>query len=240
MLKKRCTKLQLGWGNPILLAIQRSIQHHKMRWIYGTVFLLKAWGGIDYLFLYLPQGATKLPPLRHVVAQLAAEKDNPYCVYFSGGNSSAWKNKDFLAIYNHPNVYIEEVIAFLYEPNHTIKEHLMLQHMMELLSSLNYTRFLEACTTAYLAGTLSTRMLAEMAKPIRWDIRQRDGSWRPGYFLTHAQKPKVQEILVRIQQNIDLPIFFKTCIADVATGKTQQQLIWEAGGGHQPLYFLER
>ncbi|TDG93270.1 hypothetical protein CCPUN_09260 [Cardinium endosymbiont of Culicoides punctatus] len=136
---------------------------------------------------------------------------------------------------------IEEVMTFLSEPDHTTKEYLIVQHMMELLSAQNYALFLEACAQAYIEKKMSTRMLIEITRPIRWNIRSRHISWRPGYFLVNYKKSEVQAILHRIRQNTHLPIYFKKCIADVASGKAYKQLAGEFWytSKYRPTFFIE-
>ena len=195
------------------LCIQKWVLRHKMRCTCVLVFAIRVWGGIPDLPLQWHTKKSTLPNLRQVISELANEKDDPYAIYSSRRDSKIWGHPDFVLIYTHPNHYIEEVIQFLHESGHTTKEHLIVLHMMELLSSTNYARFLEACAESYLANNLSTRMLAEVTRPIRWNIRTRDMPWRPGYFLANYKNPSVQEILTHIQKNIHLPIFFKKCIA---------------------------
>ena len=215
-----------------------SSYRNKIRCIYVAAFFIGLLGYMLHRYLWSMASHVQLPDLHAVIRTLAQEEDNECCLY---DLEQGWKHPDFITIYTHSNDYIEEVLKFLNEPGHTTKEHLILQDMMELLSAKNYALFLEACGQAYLEKKMTPRMLIEMTRPIRWQMVTREISWRPGYFLTHYNKPEVQAILARIKQNIALPIYFKKCIADVATGKAYKQVVDDLSysSTYRPIFFIE-
>ena len=195
-----------------------SSYRNRARCIYCAAFAIGLLGYMPNSNLWKGASHVRLPDLRTVIPTLAKEKDDPCFLYHP---KQGWKNLDFITIHTHANGYIEEVLAFLREPGHTTKEHLILQHMMELLAAKNYALFLEACGQAYLEKKMTPRMLTEITRPIRWQMVSAHVKWRPCYLLTHYNKPEVQAILASIKQNIALPIYFKKCIADVAAGKAK-------------------
>lgn len=223
--------------------IHHFLACYKKKCIYSCSF---AAGLLSYtpsvqLFLdkCLIKTPTQRPSVQAVVEEILQAQNYPYvgCI----DPKKVWENEAFIAVYLHADDYLDEVCTWVKASHHTTRAYRIVQLMMDLLSAKNYALFLEACSQAFVDKKMEPRMLIVLVESFDWHVRLWS-NWvlhRPAYFMQGYKDRDVQEILHRIKQNPHLPLFFKKCIADVASGKVYMEgggMFWETH--HQRLQEL--
>ncbi|MBX9890564.1 MAG: hypothetical protein K2X94_04805 [Amoebophilaceae bacterium] len=165
---------------------------------------------------YIPAPITLKETIDYIL-QTEREKHQQEDPYIGMGELSQYDN--FIAIYTHPDCYIEEAIAILEGTYPEKYADLVLQTMAQL-GAVNYIHLVSTCIKAYLKGILPFHILY-------WCMADKHHFFLDGYndrgaynhLIMDYKNQALQSMLEHILTNRDVPVKVKIRIADIKSGK---------------------
>ncbi len=123
-------------------------------------------------------------------------------------------SKEFINLYEHPRLYINNVITYLADRSKTKQKRIIALLTMQRKDLDNNLNFQYACNYLYKRRLMDEHMMFRILFPV--DLENRD-------IIKHYPSVQVKKVLIDIQQNdLTSPEFRKT-IADILSGESYQE-----------------